>query len=104
VRPGSGGAGRHRGGNGIVRTYEMLSPATVTLLTERRRIAPWPLAGGRAGMAGRNLLLRSGAAQSMPVPSKVRLDLEIGDRLIIETPGGAGWGEPAPPGRPPDET
>jgi len=104
VRVGSGGAGQRRGGNGIVRTYEMLSPATVTLLTERRRIAPWPLAGGRAGMAGRNLLLRSGTDQSVPVPSKVRLELEVGDRLIIETPGGAGWGEPAPPGRPPDET
>ena len=104
VRAGSGGAGQRRGGNGIVRTYEMLSPATVTLLTERRRIAPWPLAGGRPGMPGRNLLLRSGTDQSVPVPSKVRLELEVGDRLIIETPGGAGWGEPAPPGRPPDET
>jgi N-methylhydantoinase B len=104
VRAGSGGAGRHRGGNGIVRTYEMLSPAQVTLLSERRRIAPSPLAGGGAGMAGKNLLLRSGVEQSIPVPSKVRLELEVGDRLIIETPGGAGWGEPAPPGRPLDET
>ena len=102
VRAGSGGAGQRRGGNGIVRTYEMLSPATVTLLTERRRIAPWPLAGGSPGVPGRNRLLRSGAEQSMP--SKVRLELEVGDRLIIETPGGAGWGEPAPPGRPPEET
>jgi len=95
VRTGSGGAGRYRGGNGIVRSYEMLSPATVTLLTERRRRAPWPLAGGRPGLPGRNLLLRVGDQQPTSLPSKTRLDLQAGDRLTIETPGGAGWGEPA---------
>ena len=52
IRRGSGGAGRHRGGDGIVRTYELLAPVTVTLLTERRRRAPWGLAGGAAGCAG----------------------------------------------------
>ena len=94
IRRGSGGAGRQRGGDGIVRTYELLAPATVTLLTERRRRAPWPLAGGEAGSPGRNLLQRTSAAQqgSASLPSKVRLKLEAGDRLTIETPGGAGWG------------
>jgi len=105
VRTGSGGPGLHRGGSGIVRSYEMLSPATVTLLTERRRRAPWPLAGGRPGLTGRNLLVRAddvGAAGPLPqeIPSKVRLDLQAGDRLTIETPGGAGWGAPTAP----DET
>ena len=97
IRRGSGGAGRHRGGDGIVRTYEVLAPATVTLLTERRHRAPWPLAGGEPGTPGRNLLRRSGVgAQGLaPLPSKVQVKLEPGDRLTIETPGGAGWGDKA---------
>jgi N-methylhydantoinase B len=100
VRAGSGGAGRHRGGNGIVRSYEMLAPATVTVLTDRRRRAPWPLAGGWSGSPGRNLLRRVGdgratALSPQELPSKMGLDLQAGDRLTIETPGGAGWGEPA---------
>jgi N-methylhydantoinase B len=92
VRRGSGGAGRHTGGDGIVRTYEMLAPATVTLLTERRIRAPWPLAGGQPGTPGRNLLQRAGEPATTPLPSKVQIKLEPGDRLTIETPGGAGWG------------
>jgi N-methylhydantoinase B len=95
VRRASGGAGKHRGGDGIVRRYEMLAPVSVTLLTERRRIAPWGLAGGEPGTKGRNAVLRAGVgAQGLgPLPSKVQLKLEAGDRLTIETPGGAGWGE-----------
>jgi N-methylhydantoinase B len=95
IRRGSGGAGRHRGGDGVVRTYETLAPATVTLLTERRHRAPWGLAGGAAGIPGRNLLQRAGARAEghTPLPSKLRLQLDAGDRLTIETPGGAGWGE-----------
>ena len=96
IRARSGGAGRHRGGDGIVRTYQMLLPATVTLLTERRRRAPWPLAGGRPGLPGRNLLLRAGDGQRTPVASKATLELQAGDCLTIETPGGAGWGAAIP--------
>ena len=92
IRRGSSGAGRNRGGDGIVRTYEMLAPATVTLLTERRRHAPWPLAGGEPGTPGRNLLQRAGEPEPSLLPSKCSLKLQPGDRLIIETPGGAGWG------------
>ncbi len=96
VRRGSGGDGRHRGGNGIVRVYELLTPANVTLLTERRRRAPWSLAGGEPGAVGRNLLSRAGeGGAATKLPSKAQLKLVAGDRLIIETPGGAGWGEPA---------
>src|SRR3989442_4641907 len=81
VRAGSGGTGRHRGGNGIVRSYEMLAPATVTLLTERRRHAPWPPAGGRAGVAAHDVLLRAndvageGPPLSPPDPTPERARL-----------------------------
>ncbi len=97
VRRGSGGPGRHRGGDGITRTYEFLSDATVTLLTDRRRLAPWGLAGGGPGTPGRNTLIRAqpvGAQRAAPrhLPSKTALRIHPGDRLTIETPGGGGWG------------
>jgi N-methylhydantoinase B len=94
VRRGSGGRGRHRGGDGIVRSYEMLTKASVTLLADRRRRAPWPLAGGGPGSQGRDVLVRASHQREDPVPSKGTLELEPGDRLTIATPGGAGWGEP----------
>ncbi len=86
LRDGSGGSGRHRGGDGLVREYEILEPAVVTLLTERRRHSPWGLAGGGAGRAGRNLL------NGEEIAGKCRIDCRSGDRLTIETPGGGGWG------------
>ncbi len=86
VRRGSGGAGRRRGGDGLVREYEFLEPATVTLLTERRRHAPWGLAGGAPGARGRNLL------NGRELPGKVCVEAAPGDRLTLETPGGGGWG------------
>ncbi|MCU0623345.1 MAG: hydantoinase B/oxoprolinase family protein [Gemmatimonadaceae bacterium] len=86
VRAGSGGAGRHRGGDGVVRSYRALAPCTVTLLTERRRHAPRGAAGGRDGACGRNLL------NGELVPAKCRLELRAGDVVTIETPGGGGWG------------
>ncbi|MEX1018341.1 MAG: hydantoinase B/oxoprolinase family protein [Litorilinea sp.] len=92
LRPASGGAGLHRGGDGIVREYELLAPATVTMLSERREVAPWGLAGGAPGAPGRNTLIRAdGHAQELPAKFTVRLG--PGDRLRIETPGGGGWGE-----------
>jgi N-methylhydantoinase B len=91
VRRGSGGAGRNRGGDGVTRTYEFLTAATVTLQTERRRVGPYGLAGGRRGQPGTNTLTTNG--RSRPLPSKVRLDVAASDRLSIETPGGGGWGQ-----------
>jgi N-methylhydantoinase B len=88
LREGSGGAGAHAGGDGLVREYEFLQAASVTLLTERRRHAPWGLANGRAGQAGRNE--RNGVA----LPGKISLELQRGDRLTVMTPGGGGWGAP----------
>jgi N-methylhydantoinase B len=87
VRDHSGGAGRYAGGNGIIRSFTFLEPATVTLLTERRRHSPWGLNGGEAGLPGRNLL------NGTPLAGKVALTVHSGDTLRIETPGGGGWGK-----------
>jgi N-methylhydantoinase B len=94
VRRGSGGGGAHPGGDGITRTYEFLADATVTLLTERRRLAPCGLAGGSAGAPGRNTLVRSASQLPAALPSKTTLRVQPGDQLTIETPGGGGWGAP----------
>ena len=86
LREGSGGAGRHWGGEGLLREFEFLAPARVTLLTERRTHSPWGIAGGGDGRTGKNLL--NGKA----LPGKQELAVAAGDRLCIETPGGGGWG------------
>jgi N-methylhydantoinase B len=87
VRRGSGGAGRHRGGDGIVRELEALAPMSFTLITERRRHSPRGRDGGADGEAGSNLL------NGEPLASKAAGELRPGDRLRIETPGGGGHGE-----------
>ncbi|MGZ5333220.1 MAG: hydantoinase B/oxoprolinase family protein [Solirubrobacterales bacterium] len=89
VRRESGGAGEHRGGDGIVREIEALAPMRFTLITERRRHAPRGREGGEPGATGRNLL------NGEELPSKAEGDLEPGDALRIETPGGGGYGSPA---------
>jgi N-methylhydantoinase B len=99
LRPGSGGAGRHRGGDGLVRDVEFLCPAQVTILSERRRTAPYGLNGGAPGKRGRNLLIRNGEARELP--GKVETQVESGDVLSLQTPGGGGWGPP-PSGTAPD--
>jgi N-methylhydantoinase B len=91
VRRGSGGEGRFRGGDGIVRELEVAVRCECTLITERRRHAPWGLAGGRPGRPGRNFLIRSGETRELP--GKITLELEPGDRLRVETPGGGGYGD-----------
>jgi N-methylhydantoinase B len=92
VRRNSGGPGAHSGGDGVVRTYEFLSPSTVTLLTERRAAGPYSLSGGEPGETGRNQLVRVNG-ETVELPSKIRLTVRPGDRLTIETPGGGGWGK-----------
>jgi len=93
LRPRSGGAGRHRGGDGIVREFEFLVPCRVNILSERRRFAPYGLCGGSDGKLGRNRLRRGRILRDLGSKASVRL--EEGDRLIIETPGGGGYGRPA---------
>lgn len=84
VRHGSGGKGEHSGGDGIIREYQFLAAATVTLLTERRSTSPWPIGGAEAGQPGKNLL------NSEALPAKCSRSLKAGDTLRIETPGGGG--------------
>ncbi len=86
IRAGSGGAGRRRGGDGIVKQLEFLEPAEVTILSDRRRRGPYGLAGGSAGQPGRNAL------NGDPVEGKARFHVRPGDRVTIETPGGGGHG------------
>jgi N-methylhydantoinase B len=86
LRTGSGGAGRFRGGDGVVREVRVLEPCRLSLLTERRARAPGGAAGGASGAPGRNLV------NGREVPAKATLDLEAGDVVRIETPGGGGYG------------
>ena len=90
IRRGSGGAGRHPGGDGLIRRTELLAPATVTIISERRRTSPWGVQGGAPGLRGRNALERAGT--EVPLPGKTTFQGEAGDVLRIETPGGGGWG------------
>jgi N-methylhydantoinase B len=94
LRPHSGGAGLHPGGDGLIREIELLSEAQVTLLADRRAIAPWGLAGGEPGKTGRSLV-REGGTQEI-LPGKCTRALGVGARLCIESPGGGGWGKPKP--------
>jgi N-methylhydantoinase B len=87
IRHGSGGAGRHRGGDGIARELEALEPMRYTLIGERRRHAPQGREGGESGSVGADLL------NGEPVPAKGEGDLRPGDRLRIETPAGGGYGQ-----------
>jgi len=83
---GSGGRGRHPGGDGLVRTLRVLEPATLSLLTDRRRHPPQGLNGGEPGRSGRNLL------NDEELASKASRELAAGDVVTVETPGGGGWG------------
>ncbi|MEX2526193.1 MAG: hydantoinase B/oxoprolinase family protein [Gemmatimonadota bacterium] len=100
IRKGSGGGGKHPGGDGLERELELLVGATVTILSERRAQGPSGLAGGKAGAPGQNALRRNGVEQ--PLPGKVTLEAHAGDVIVIRSPGGGGWGSPAsePPGDP----
>ncbi|WP_284008216.1 hydantoinase B/oxoprolinase family protein [Haloarcula pelagica] len=88
LRTGSGGAGRHRGGDGLIRAFTVETAATVSLLTERRRHAPWGLDGGADGAPGRNYI------DGESVPAKVTREVAAGTTVRIETPGGGGHGDP----------
>ncbi len=90
LRRDSGGAGRHRGGNGLVREIELLGDARVTMLADRHETQPWGLAGGADGAPGKCALIRDGKEQTLP--GRFTLEAPAGSRLRIETPGGGGWG------------
>lgn len=92
LRPDSGGAGAQRGGLGLRRDIEVRSPAACSLLGDRRRHAPYGIAGGEPGTPGEDVLVRDGDAQ--PVAAKTTIDLDPGDVISIRTPGGGGYGDP----------
>ncbi|MEK6800258.1 MAG: hydantoinase B/oxoprolinase family protein [Planctomycetota bacterium] len=91
IRLGSGGAGVFPGGCGVIREIEFLEPLEVSIISQRRTIPPYGLAGGDAGAAGINRLRRRDAAEEI-LPPIGSVCVERGDRLVIETPGGGGWG------------
>ncbi|PYX12177.1 MAG: 5-oxoprolinase [Acidobacteria bacterium] len=92
LRRGSGGSGKYRGGDGIVREIEVLSDAEVTLLADRRTRGPYGLSGGEPGARGQTEIIRlDGSVEKLPGKFNVRL--HQGERIRIESPGGGGWGE-----------
>ncbi len=92
IRRGSGGDGRRRGGDGIVREFEFLKPLTLSLLTSRRTTQPYGVAGGEPGSSGRNVLVSGG--RTIELPPTATINIQAGDRLTIETPGGGGCEPP----------
>jgi len=91
IRSGSGGAGKHRGGDGIIREFEFLTPADVTILADRRTRGPYGLFGGGPGAPGRNTLFKG--KRNVTIGGKARFAAGAGDVLRIESPGGGGYGK-----------
>ena len=92
LRDGSGGQGEYIGGEGIRRVYEFLTPATITLNSERRVYKPYGLQGGEAGTVGVNSITRHTSGMVEDVSGKYTGTVRVGDRVSIATPGGGGWG------------
>ncbi|UAJ71918.1 hydantoinase B/oxoprolinase family protein [Synechocystis sp. PCC 7339] len=91
IRPHSGGAGKFSGGNGIVRQFQFRQSLSVAILANRRRVAPFGLAGGEPGAVGENWLLRH-SGDELRLDGCAQVDVVPGDRLIVKTPGGGGYG------------
>jgi len=91
IRAGSGGTGRHKGGNGVIRKLRFLEPMTATMLTSHRFIAPFGLEGGGPGRCGNNTVVRS-SGDIEQLQGNDETSLSPGDMLVIETPGGGGFG------------
>ena len=91
IRRGSGGAGKHRGGNGVVRRVRFREAMNAAILSNRRRIVPHGLNGGQAGMAGRNRVIRAGGGEE-ELPGTANAAMRAGDVFVVETPGGGGYG------------
>jgi N-methylhydantoinase B/oxoprolinase/acetone carboxylase alpha subunit len=93
LRRGTGGSGAYLGGDGIVRELELLEPATLSLVTERRASSPWGLEGGEPGARGENWLLPDGEeSRARRLPDKCTVHLSAGDVVRVLTPGGGGYG------------
>ena len=95
IRRGSGGGGRHRGGDGVIRELRFLEPMNVSILSNRRRTAPFGLHGGADGQPGRNYVIRAdGAVEDLSATAETQL--QTNDRFVVETPGGGGYGSAGP--------
>lgn len=94
VRRGSGGKGRWRGGDGVLRRLRFTAPVSAALISNRRRVPPFGLAGGEPGAGGENRLLRANG-EVIVLPGIIEVELEAGDALEIATPGGGGFAPPA---------
>lgn len=90
-RPGSGGVGQYNGGDGLIREIELLGPAQVTLLADRRIHPPYGLHEGAPGACGRTVLTENGNERVLP--GKCNIEAHAGAVIRIETPGGGGWGK-----------
>lgn len=91
IRRGSGGEGAHRGGDGVVRRLKFLEPMTAGILSNRRRVPPFGLAGGENGLPGRNSVERADGSIEV-LSGTARVEMAPGDIFVIETPGGGGYG------------
>ncbi len=93
IRRGSGGAGRHRGGDGTERQIRFLEPMTAAILAGRRRVPPYGIAGGASGAPGRNWVERTDGRREDFGPTH-EVEMQAGDVFVIQTPGGGGYGAP----------
>jgi len=98
VRTGSGGAGRYCGGDGVVRELTFLEPVSVSLLSQHRQEAPYGMAGGEPGRCGKQVLIRR-SGERVELAGVDACEAQAGDRLLLETPGGGGWGAAADEGQ-----
>jgi 5-oxoprolinase (ATP-hydrolysing) len=97
IRRGSGGTGLHRGGDGVIRRFLFLQAMSLSILSQHRVEAPYGAAGGKAGALGTQAVVRAdGAVEALSGIDG--LEIEPGDRLVLETPGGGGWGSEEPGG------
>jgi 5-oxoprolinase (ATP-hydrolysing) len=96
IRRGSGGAGRHRGGDGVIRRIKFRESMTAAILSGRRRVPPYGMAGGAPGAVGRNYVIRADGT-TVPLRSTGKVEMSPGDVFVIETPGGGGYGKAAAP-------
>ena len=95
IRRGSGGSGRRRGGDGVERVIALRAPARVTVISERRVLRPWGLAGGGPGARGVNQVRARAGAAAVRLPGKFQIDLGTGAVLTVASPGGGGYGHPS---------
>lgn len=93
IKKGSGGKGKHRGGNGLLRRYEFLKNLQVSIISQRRTYPPYGLKGGMPGKTGKNMRILS-SGKKLVLGGNATYRATAGEQLIIITPGGGGWGKP----------